>query len=286
MPNHAILNCIQPVLDELTPSFVTTQLRQHIPTQQHYFAQIEQCFLGLTRERHSEEILRRFFHSWSQTNNSAMTVSGLSNRLSKIKHDGRAIHDEPRLLSAIASLNRIADEDLAVVGSVLHSELFYTMASTISGDDQWQSRRYLSEQAEEFKRWKDYQSLRVKDPVIGLLTTLVHEIYTHGEVEYILPLFTQLLEQHFDFEPFQRNRTLAWIKVHCGGTELQHFLHAVSAVEHYCAAMNVDITEYDIAAIIGGYVQRKAEVMNRLSEAFPNQVMPNAAKSEPAVAIS
>lgn len=259
---QSILSCIQPVLDGLIPSFFGGQLKQYFARRKNHLSQIEYCFSELTWKRHQVAILRSFFQSWGQTNNSAMTISGLSNRLSKLKFDNVQIHDENALLNTIASLNRIADQDLAVVGSILHSELFYTMATNITGDDEWLSRYYLSAQAIEFKRWKDQQSLRVGDLMVGLLTTLIHEIYTFGELEFILPLFTGLLEQHFDLEPMQINRTLAWIKVHCAGTELPNYLHAISAIEFYCAAMNIDITRYDMESLVSGYIQRKTAVMN------------------------
>ena len=35
----------------------------------------------------------------------------------------------------------------------------------------------------------DRHRLRDRDLLKGLLITLVHEVYTHGEVEFILPLF-------------------------------------------------------------------------------------------------
>ena len=39
-------------------------------------------------------------------------------------HKNTFVRDEAELFRSVANLNRIVDEDLAVVGSVLHSDLF------------------------------------------------------------------------------------------------------------------------------------------------------------------
>lgn len=59
------------------------------------------------------------------------------------------------------------------------------MATTLCGDDRWLLRENCLPSAQAFKDWTDRQRLRERDLMQGLLTTLVHEVYTHGEVEYI-----------------------------------------------------------------------------------------------------
>ena len=149
--------------------------------------QIEEAFRRVTARQPHDEGLRWFFRSWSMTNNSAMCVSGLGNRISM------ELRDQPlesgRLVDTLVSLHRIADEDLGVGNGLLHADLFYSMATTLCGDDAWQSKRYLTPEAAAFKQWKDRCALVDDDLVVGLLTTVVHEIYTHGEVEYLWPLF-------------------------------------------------------------------------------------------------
>lgn len=249
------------VIGQMEESYLKNQLVVHFPKHREKLAMIENSFSELTSGAQDSETLRCFFHSWGQTNNSAMTVSGLSNRLSMHIHNNDPIADQQYLFRSLASLNRITDEDLAVTGRVLHSEMFYVMATEICGDDTWLLRDYLSKEAKAFKAWKDKNSLHTQDPMIGLLTTLVHEIYTHGEVEYILPKFAGWLEG-LGFEPLRAKRALAWIKVHCGPTERDHFFHAVNAVQHYVKAMNINMADYDLGDIISNYVKRKADVMN------------------------
>lgn len=259
-------------------SHIKNQLLNYFPLHKEAFSIIENAFGSLTAKKQDREILNFFFKSWSQTNNSAMTVAGLSNRMTMLVHKDQTILNKHHLFKSVASLNRIVDEDLAVVGRILHSKLFYTMATNISGDDSWLSNKYLIEEAKRFKDWKDKNSLRDKDIMIGLLTTLVHEIYTHGEVEFIIPLFEQWLKAEGVMTEQERNMSLAWIRVHCGPTEKDHFFHAVDAVYSYSKAMGIDILDYNLEEIIKDYLDLKSDVMKKLNEQILNTVTLNQIK--------
>ncbi|MDQ3288781.1 MAG: hypothetical protein M3Q42_11085 [Pseudomonadota bacterium] len=261
-----LLSIILPVLDGMPSSQLKHALQRTMPRHAEDFADIESGFRALTARRQKPELLRRFFQSWSQTNNSAMTVAGISNRLTLMMHTCETIPDPGALTRAIVSLNRIVDEDLAVTTAILHSKLFYAMATGIVGDDQWLLHRHIDPAAQAFKDWKDRNSLRERDPMVALLTTLVHEIYTHGEVEYILPLFRTWLARDLGVDDDASRRTLAWISVHCGPTEKNHFFHAVDAVGHYARAMHLHVEDYPIDEIVAEYLTRKAEVMRALFE--------------------
>jgi hypothetical protein len=261
---HSIAAIIMPVLEAMPPSHIKHELLRAFPLHAMAFRDIEDSFATLTSARQDADRLRRFFQSWSQTNNSAMTVAGISNRLTLAKYRSEPMRDETALLRAIVSLNRIVDEDLAVTNAVLHSQMFYAMATDIVGDDLWLLHRYLHDSARAFKAWKDRNSLRENDPMIALLTTLVHEIYTHGEVEFILPMFRRWLEVDYGRSRHDTTRTLAWISVHCGPTEKNHFFHALDAVEHYARARGLLIEDYSLAAIVETYLQKKAAVMRAL----------------------
>jgi hypothetical protein len=256
-----LLSIITPVLKGMEASHLKNELLLQLPRQQDAFAAIERSFIELTSTTQEPEVLNNFFHSWSQTNNSAMTVAGLSNRLTMLIHKNQPVQDEWQLFRSVANLNRIVDEDLAVVGRVLHSQLFYEMATGITGNDQWLLRTYNHPYAKAFKDWKDHNSLHTKDIMIGLLTTLVHEIYTHGEVEYILPKFKNWLIQSYGYTEKQCTPVLAWITVHCGPTEKNHFFYAVNAILHYVKAMGLNIEDYSLDEIVTAYVTKKSQVM-------------------------
>lgn len=258
---------IVPVLQGMNASHLKDELLRAFPRHAQRFHTIEAAFRRLTARRHDVETLRGFFQSWSQTNNSAMTVAGIGNRLTLLVHARRPISDEAALLRALVSLNRIVDEDLAVTHRVLHAQMFYAMATGIVGDDLWLLHRYIHPNARAFKAWKDHNSLRDPDPAVALLTTLVHEIYTHGEVEFILPLFKRWLTQEYGFTERASTRTLGWISVHCGATEKNHFFHALDAIGHFARALRVDFDAYPLDGIVGTYLEKKAALMEQLCQA-------------------
>ncbi len=268
---------IQPVIESIHNPRMRAQLLEHFSRQADSFADIERSFHALTSGAHDRERLNCFFNSWSMTNNSAMTVAGLANRLTLLRHKNQPVRDPMRLLQALTSLHRIVDEDLGVVGGVPHKDLYMRMAASFCGDDEWQSRRYLTTEAAAFKKWKDAASLRDKDIMHGLLTTVVHEIYTHGEVEYILPLFRQWLRATGGVEGRDANVILAWIIVHTGPTEKNHFFHALDAAEHYAAAVGIDLARYDMEEIVCTYLRLKAATMNSLSHVLAGGHLASAA---------
>jgi hypothetical protein len=265
---------ITPVLLSIPESHLKRELLESFRTHRHHFGAIENGFRALTARRQDPETLRRFFQSWSQTNNSAMTVAGIGNRLTLLLHRQRDIADESALLHALTSLNRIVDEDLAVTHRILHSQMFYAMATGIVGDDDWLSQRHIDPMASDFKAWKDQNSLRDPDLLVALLTTLTHEIYTHGEVEFILPLFRRWLREDYGYSEPDCRRTLAWITVHCGPTERNHFFHARDAIGHYARAMNVDVADYALGEIVGSYLAKKAAVIERVCRQPAREVEP------------
>ena len=255
---------LEDALEGVTDDALRSQLVTAVQTPQSTDAlfQIEEAFRLVTALQPHDDGLRWFFRSWSMTNNSAMCVSGLGNRISM------ELRDQPlessRLVDTLVSLHRIADEDLGVGNGLLHADLFYSMATTLCGDDAWQSKRYLTPEAAAFKQWKDRCALVDDDLVVGLLTTVVHEIYTHGEVEYLWPLFDGWLERA-GWATAQRQRTLQWVTVHCGGTELDHFGHAVDALSYYAGSLREVTERSDVAGTVAAYLDHKSSAMNSIA---------------------
>jgi hypothetical protein len=255
---------LEDALEGVTDDALRSQLLTAVKTWRSTAAllQIEEAFRRVTALQPRDEGLRWFFRSWSMTNNSAMCVSGLGNRISM------ELRDQPlesrRLIGALVSLHRIADEDLGVGNGLLHADLFYSTATTLCGDDAWQSKRYLTPEAAAFKQWKDRCALVDDDLVVGLLTTVVHEIYTHGEVEYLWPLFDGWLARA-GWTNAQRQRTLHWVTVHCGGTELEHFGHAVDALSFYAGGLREVTERSDVAGTVATYLDHKSSAMTSIA---------------------
>jgi hypothetical protein len=245
------------------PSILVDALRVAFDAHVEALGDIEVAFQRFTSTPSPLEATRAFVHSWSLTNHSAMCVSGISNRMTIQLRAREGLADPARLVDALLSLHRISDEDLGVGGGVVHADLFYEMAELLCGGDEWLSRRHAIPAAVAFRNYKHHAGLRHPDLVQALLTTVVHEVYTHGEVEFILPLFRAMVDRS-PLEERQKRRRLAWISVHCGATERDHFHHAVDATWHYAAARGVRLEDYDLASIFGEYLEKKAAVMRGL----------------------
>jgi hypothetical protein len=225
-------------------------------------------FLG---GRQSPDIRRRFFSSWQKTNNSAMSVEGLANRMTA-EGEAKVVAGDPALalslFRAAGRLNRVADEDLGVGGQTLHFELYYRMATEFAEKgDQWQSRQYCLSAATDFKTWLD--STRLRSPVIvGLFSLLVHEGYTHAELEMIAKPFQKWAVEHMGLSEREARRVLAWISVHNGGTEKAHFAHSCASLAHYLEGSGAEVDLKVASEIFRTYFRMKGAVMSALSELY------------------
>ncbi|WP_225920196.1 hypothetical protein [Pseudomonas vanderleydeniana] len=256
-----LLYLVEPVLELMNAGVLKQALLEAFRSQEPALVDIEEAFHALTARRHDAQALRRFFASWSKTNNSAASVSGLANRITLLARSAEEGAQVQRLHQVCSNLQRITDEDLGALGNTLHSELFYNMATPLCGDDQWLLKENCLPSAQAFKDWTDMRRLRDRDLLQGLLTTLVHEVYTHGEVEFIHPLFKQWFARDMGVPTEKVRSTVAWVTVHTGGTESNHFAHAVAAVEEFVEVMDVAVVKSAAQEIFGEYLQRKAAVM-------------------------
>jgi len=258
----------EPVLRAMPKGVLRTSLIAAFAEEQQSLSDVESAFLKLTTRKHPPEALRKFFGSWSKTNNSAASVAGLANRITLA---ARTLSDPAKsrtLFEVCSCLQRITDEDLGALGGALHSDLFHTMATALCRDDQWLLQGNCLRSALEFKAWTDRQRLRNRDLTVGLLTTLIHEIYTHGEVEFILPLFRSWLEHHMGIPACRVSYTVAWVTVHTGNTERNHFAHAVNATHAYAATAGVALSESMATPVFQEYLARRAAVMRECAAAL------------------
>ena len=216
------------------------------------------------------DVRRRFFCSWQKTNNSAMSVEGLANRMTA---EGEARVASVRdaalaLFRAGGRMNRVADEDLGVGGQALHFELYYRMATEFAGqDDLWQSRQYCLPAAVEFKNWLD--ASRLRSPVMtGIYSLLVHEGYTHAELETIHDPFHHWAASQMGLADRDARRTLAWITVHCGGIEKNHFAHSCASLAHYLEGSGAEVDLDAAGETFRNYFRLKGAVMAQLTATY------------------
>jgi hypothetical protein len=159
------------------------------------------------------------------------------------------------------SLQRIIDEDFGAHGEIMHTDLYYRMATGICGDDSWQSKKYGTPSAQEFRSWMLKLRLRDRKILNGLLFTLIHEVFTHGEVELIHPMFQEWLSTHLGIPVRETSKILAWITVHTGGLETEHFGHTADAVFGYCRVSGETVDPIATKELFTTYLRRKAAVM-------------------------
>jgi hypothetical protein len=259
-----MLGIVEPVLAELDSGPLQDVLTKSFTAEADALIAIEDCFTCLTSKAHDPEALKYFFQSWSQTNNSASCVAGLACRITL---SAKSFTDDATQLAyyrIVDSLQRVTDEDFGACGEIPHAELFYRMATAICGDDTWLSKRYRNKSAQQFRDWLLRRRLRA--PLLeGLLHTLFHEIYTHGEVELIHPICQDWVQTHLGVPAREAHRTLAWITVHIGSTEKNHVRHAMNAVEAYCEVSGEKVDEAAAFELYSTYLRYKADVMNELT---------------------
>jgi len=266
-----LLTEMESAFNQLEHEPLRTVLLDSLSSERDAVRAIGDSFSGFVKSKHALDVRRQFFASWQRTNNSAMSVEGLANRITAEAEEATSKFDSTRVLSmfrAAGRLNRVADEDLGVGGQVLHFELYYRMATEFTErDDLWQSRKFCLSSASEFKSWLDMSRLR--EPVmVGLFSLLIHEGYTHAELEMIAPLFNQWATEVMDLSPRDARRVLAWISVHCGGTEKNHFAHTCAAVSHYCEGSGAKIDLELAGNVFRTYLRRKAAVMKQLRDLY------------------
>lgn len=257
--------------DQLDHERLRDVLVESLDAEQAAVHVIANSFDGFLAGCQAPDIRRRFFASWQRTNNSAMSVEGLANRMTAEGEASVASSERGKALSlfrAAGRLNRVADEDLGVGGQKLHFELYYRMATEFAGhDDQWQSRQYCVPAAMEFKSWLD--GVRLKSTVlVGLYSLLVHEGYTHAELEMIAIPFHNWAITHMRLSEHEARRGLAWISVHVGGTEKAHFAHSCASLAHYVEGSGANIDFKVAGETFRKYFRLKAAVMAQLSETY------------------
>lgn len=266
----ALFTEMQDAFGQLEHAPLRQVLLESMDAEQASMHMIAEGFAGFLERCHPLEIRRQFFCSYQRTNNSAMSVEGLANRMTA-EAEKNVSTDPSRSLAlfrAAGRMNRVADEDLGVGGQTLHFELFYRMATEFCGhDDQWQCRQYCLPAAGEFKSWLD--SMRLRSPVlVGLYSLLVHEGYTHAELGTIEVPFRRWAMNDAGLTEHDARRVLAWITVHNGGTEKTHFAHSCASLAHYLEGSGEAVDLQVASETFRQYFRMKGTVMARLNDLY------------------
>lgn len=273
-----LITLISDVVQDVEHPLIRTSLQSAFDQSLAKLEAIENSFTTLATSVASSNNLNVFFHNWSMTNNSAIGLSGFCNRLTmRWRRETNGVSNaqtSTKYMNALSHLNRVTDEDLGATGGKLHYDLYYQMATMICQNDSWMSRQHLLPEGREFKQWKDRCMVKDKDLLMGFLVTLVHEVYTHGEVELILPVFDQWLRDTRSFNDKDRRRCLVWIDVHTKGTERNHFNETLQALPDLCSILDRNLEDYRLINIFSEYLSKKANVMVALKEQLDQNSQP------------
>lgn len=112
-PHSKLLGVIEPVLNDMPAGTLRHALFRAFWDETASLLDIEDAFARVTARRQAVEPLRKFFASWSKTNNSAASVSGLANRLTLLARSEQGSAAADQLYRACGSLQRITTKTSA-----------------------------------------------------------------------------------------------------------------------------------------------------------------------------
>ena len=227
---------------------------------------VESYFQTLTSRRWAQPVPQQFLHGWRDTHLSAGSVAAMTCRLLTLAEE------QPEHMAtytkAATENAKIIHEDLGLDGGDTHANLYVRLANTVCGSNEWELNTYRTPAAYEFRKW--IHQRRVLTPALeqGLLTTIASEIYNHAEYTLAAPLFEKWLQQDLGISAAQTKQALAYIVVHTGDTESDHFLHGVNALQHYLAAQGRHIDYAQVQECCVEYLQRIGRVFETFSAQF------------------
>ena len=135
--------------------------------------------------------------------------------------------------------------------------LYERLANSVCKGDEWKLDANRINSAYEFGNWVHHQRV-VADIETGLLTTIASEIYNHGEYTFAAPLFRAWMETLLGFSPEATRHSLAYIVVHTGTTESDHFMHGIDALKSYYAGIGMSMDYEKVTASCAEYLKRVA----------------------------
>lgn len=227
----------------------------------------DECFYRYTAGPQDASSRKTFFHSWNKYSYPAAIVAGLSNRLMWCAEQASTLDARLQYFNACASLAHVTNEDLGVGSGKMHTEFYYEFATYLCGDDEWQSDKYWIAESRSFKAWLDHTRLVQPDIGRGILNTLVHELYNHGEFTVCTPLFARWFPDVWGMSEEEATRVLTWCSVHTvgAGEEALHFRHGCNALHQYYAGAGEVLNVDEARDLFREYIRRRSAMMQALT---------------------
>lgn len=225
----------------------------------------ERLLTGVTTADLDQDQVNTFLNGWRSTHITALYVSGLMIRIQReatqARFQGEAMKAE--LLSEAAyHIGEIIAEDTGVVGAN-HNNLFDRFAKSVSGNDQWKLDQYEVPECIEFRKYVERQ--RTKAPIEdAILTTAASENWNTGEYTFFAEIVEPWLQSRGQ-DPQSAKNGAAYVSVHAGDTELNHFTHALKAWQLYCAAHGREADPKMAQEKFGEYAQRVGDAFGAMT---------------------
>jgi hypothetical protein len=229
----------------------------------HAAAQADRLFSLVTSLTPADQpALRRFLNGWGDTHVSSNLVTVLALRLYREDMGEAAGH----MMEVIA-------DDIGKTGKP-HAEMFATFANALCVPaESWREARNKTESCVNFR---DYlREMRHDAPFDeAILTTAASEIWNVGEYTQLTYLMQEWMENKMGLSRGQAASANAYVRVHGGDTELNHFLHAIEAWEIQSERAGVVPLVETAASCMEIYLQKLGNVYSGLADAIEHHRRP------------
>lgn len=226
--------------------------------------QVESFFARLSSQVWPKSVLHRFFHAWRDTHLSSSSVAAMTCRLLSLADENS---NDAHCFTAAASANsKIVHEDLGLCGET-HANLYDRLANVVCRTDEWKLETHRVASAYQFGAWVHHERV-VNNIACGLQTTIASEIYNHGEYTFVEPLLRLWMQDLLGLSPEQTRRSLAYITVHTGSTESDHFMHGVEALKYYSSGVGTDFSYESVSATSAEYLRRVGSAFAGMNAIF------------------
>jgi hypothetical protein len=211
-----------------------------------------------------------FLNGWQTVHVTALYVSGLMIRMQREAREAEKSgeHCTAELLHRAAGhIGEIIAEDTGVVG-IPHGALYERFANSIAGNDDWKLEKFSVPGCREFRAYVERGRLRapVED---AILLTAASENWNTGEYTHAVPVILNWLQEKGGMDRQTARRNSAYVAVHAGDTELDHFTHALKAWQLYCAAHGREASPQKAAAAFSDYARHAGEAYVALGSTLP-----------------
>lgn len=206
--------------------------------------------LLLQRNKRDNRSLSRFAHGWNDMHGSSDLVGILALRM----HQQNAHQAAGKMMEIIA-------DDIGAHGSP-HRDLFARFANTICCPESWRHNNTRIKACTQFRAY--LRDTRTHQPLeTATMVTACSEIWNVGEYTVFAPHMQPWLRKSFAVDKNTARRAAAYVQVHAGKTELQHFHFAIAARELLAKERGMPLNPAAEAAAAGSIMTRYLDELGK-----------------------